>query len=479
MCLQPLHIKNNSSYHVEGISYTGYDVPCGHCLECQQEKRNEWQTRISFELASLYACHGRAVFLTFTYDNEHLPHFELDFGVQGKEVISCFSHADVLAFLNRLKVEAHKRFGPHAYKYFFTSEYGTNTKRPHYHAIFFLQPFVNWQTFVEMCRAKWSYGYMFPKYNKYMSCYVDNDNRPLCDGKPCISSLGGCAKYVSKYVTKDLSFYELPSLSQYLSKKGNKDLIKRSLPKHWQSNCLGWSAIDDINLFDDSAVKDVISNGLLNPLTFVRVPLPSYVVNKLMFKNVKSTRISPTSGKPLYDRYFTEFGMQYQFFIFQNRVMKTAAKMSEVLQLHSSDTVHGNKTVAGLCAGPLSDYHTFIPHAIYRNVYKYIPSHALDTILSAYGGDVDALFNLENAFQYWLANRDTQYLKYHSQFDHPVKPGSLNYRHFFRHIADIIAFYEHECYLRDKARCEDNEKTLREIEKYKHLYVNKYDTKLC
>ena len=404
MCLSPIHIPNKSSYIVDGISYSGYDVPCGHCLECQQQKRNEWQTRIAFELSSLYARGGRAVFLTFTYNDAHLPSVELDFGVHGKDVISCFRHADVLAFLNRLKVEAHKVFGPYSYKYFFTSEYGSNTKRPHYHAIFFLQPFVDWLKFVEMCRAKWSFGYMFPKFDKSRNMYVDNDSQPLSHGKPCVSSLGGCAKYVSKYVTKDLSFYELPSVSQYLSVKGHKDLIKTCLPKHWQSNCLGWSAIDDINLFDDNDVKQLLSVGLLNPLTFKRVPLPSYVINKLMYRNVKSERISPTSGKPLYDRYLTDFGAMYQRYIFETRIFKTACKMSETLQSLSHDFLI-SRPLKTCTPSQLCDYKTFIPHAFYRVVYKYLPSIALDRILSANGGDLSSLYNVDFAFSFWLANR--------------------------------------------------------------------------
>ena len=478
MCLSPIHIPNKSSYIVDGISYSGYDVPCGHCLECQQQKRNEWQTRISFELASLYARHGRAVFLTFTYSDKCLPTCTLDFGSDGQEVVSCFNHRDVLAFLNRLKVEVHKRFGADSYKYFFTSEYGTNTKRPHYHAIFFLQPFVDWHKFVEICRSKWSYGYMFPKYDKYRNMYVDNDNQPLTSGKPCISSLGGCAKYVSKYVTKDLSFYELPSISQYLSVKGNKHRIKLYLPKHWQSNRLGWSAIDDINLFDDVEVKQVISCGLLNPLTLKRVPLPSYVINKLMYHSVKSDRISSTSGKPLYDRYFTKFGLLYQRFIFEQRLYKTACKMSQVLQDLSNIDVD-TKPLKAFSLSQIRDYNTFLPHAFYRSVYKYLPSSAIDTLLHANGGDISAIFDADQAFNFWLANRDTSYLKFHcNDWPKRFEPQIISHL-FFRDIASVVSLYEYVCFVRDKARCEENQRKMQEIQKYKRMYTCKYDKKYC
>lgn len=478
MCLSPIHISNKSAYKVDGISYTGYDVPCGHCLQCRQQKRNEWQTRIAFELSSLYARGGRAVFLTFTYNVQHLPSVELDFGVHGKEVISCFRHSDVLAFLNRLKVESNKVFGPNSYKYFFTSEYGSHTKRPHYHAIFFLQPFVDWHKFVEICRTKWSFGYMFPKFDKLRNMYVDNDGQPLTDGKPCISSLGGCAKYVSKYVTKDLSFFELPSVSQFLSVKGHKDLIKTCLPKHWQSNCLGWSAIDAINLFDDNDIKQVLCEGILNPLTLKRVPLPSYVINKLMYRNVVSDRISPISGKPLYDRILTDFGALYQRIIFETRIFKTARKISEALQ---SASLYGvsSRALNKFTSSEISNYQTFLPHSFYRVVYMYLPSIALDNILSANGGDLSSLYNFDYAFTFWLANKDTTFLKAHVQPWSVPRSPSVNSHLFFRDIASIVSLYEHICILRDTARCEENERLLKEKEHYKRLYTNKYDITLC
>ena len=75
MCYQPLYITNKSSYINVEHSVYGYDVPCGHCLDCIQMNRDEWQLRVSFELKDLYANGGCAVFLTFTYDNAHLPHY--------------------------------------------------------------------------------------------------------------------------------------------------------------------------------------------------------------------------------------------------------------------------------------------------------------------------------------------------------------------------------------------------------------------
>lgn len=488
MCLSPIHIKNKSVYKVYGLSYTGYDVPCGHCLECNQLRKNDWQTRIAFELDSLYKRGGRAVFLTFTYNNSCLPHFTLNFGHGQKYRIECFRHKDVLSFLNRLKVEVHKQFGKGSYKYFFTSEYGKNTKRPHYHAIFFLQPQVDWHKFVEICRSKWSYGFLFPKYDKRRRCYIDKNNMPITDGKPCVSSLGGCSKYVSKYVTKDLSFYEIPMLSLYLENKDNKEFMKRCLPKHWQSNLLGITALDSVQLMDDSSFKDALSNGIVNPLTFKRVPMPQFIINKLMYNNVLSNRISPTSGKPLYDRYLSDFGRYYFYEVFSNRVVKTAQKMSVVFQQSGTSSIpdvrpfaKGSLSLSRLGVIDVTNFRQFIPFAIYRILYRYLPSLSVSRILRCYGGDISSLFDFDTAYSFWIDNKDTSYLKHKSLSNNPFDRNYNSHRFdkFWYGYEVLCAYFERLSRDISESRLIENQRKMEEIQRYKSLYTNKFDNSLC
>ena len=197
-----------------------------------------------------------------------------------------------------------------------------------------------------------------------------------------------------------------------------------------------------------------------------------------MYRNVNSERISPTSGKPLYDRYLTDFGAMYQRYIFETRIFKTACKMSETLQDVSQYGL-STRPLKTCTPSQLSDYKTFIPHAFYRVVYKYLPSIAIDRILSANGGDLSSLYNVDFAFSFWLANRDTKYLKAHAMPWNVPKPSVVNSHSFFRDIASVVSLYEHVCMLRAKARCEENERLLQEILRYKRLYTNKYDNTLC
>ena len=147
-----------------------YDVPCGDCLECRSLSQNSWVTRLGFDLQDLYANGGKAIFLTFTYNNECLPHS--NFGLSDYKKVACFQHDDVLRFLNNLKVYVNRKYGKSKYKYFWCSEYGKFTKRPHYHALFMLAKGVDSTWFAEKCRSLWEYGFMFPR--RKGDRYVDN-----------------------------------------------------------------------------------------------------------------------------------------------------------------------------------------------------------------------------------------------------------------------------------------------------------------
>lgn len=90
-------------------------LPCGKCAFCIKKQINAWCLRISHEMETS----SSAFFLTLTYDDDHLP----EFGELSKR--------DLQLFIKRLR----KR-NP-GLRYFAVGEYGSNYKRPHYHAIIF------------------------------------------------------------------------------------------------------------------------------------------------------------------------------------------------------------------------------------------------------------------------------------------------------------------------------------------------------
>lgn len=91
------------------------EVPCGKCLACLSNKRNDW----AFRLEQEYKKSNGAVFVTLTYHPKFCP----DFGL-------CKRHVQL--YMKRLR----KHYGEKL-RYFAVGEYGTKTNRPHYHLIIF------------------------------------------------------------------------------------------------------------------------------------------------------------------------------------------------------------------------------------------------------------------------------------------------------------------------------------------------------
>lgn len=114
-------------YHTVGIR-----LPCGQCIGCRLERSRQWATRLVHEAQ----CHSESMFLTLTYDDEHLPrggtlvprHFQLFMKRLRKAVQS---EEDVFGrSVGRVGFRRGVRF-------FHCGEYGDRSGRPHYHALIF------------------------------------------------------------------------------------------------------------------------------------------------------------------------------------------------------------------------------------------------------------------------------------------------------------------------------------------------------
>lgn len=95
-------------------------VPCGKCYACRSNRRADWTFRIMEEARN----HNSAFFLTFTYEDNKLP-TTLD----GKPTL-VKSHLQ-----NYMKNIRH--LTKNKLKYYAVGEYGSETKRSHYHMILF------------------------------------------------------------------------------------------------------------------------------------------------------------------------------------------------------------------------------------------------------------------------------------------------------------------------------------------------------
>lgn len=90
-------------------------LPCGKCTECVSKRSIEWATRCKHEIS----LHKENCFLTLTYDQDNLPS---PFIVKH----------EFQKFLKRLR--KHTKL---PLRYIVSHEYGSQTNRPHHHAIIF------------------------------------------------------------------------------------------------------------------------------------------------------------------------------------------------------------------------------------------------------------------------------------------------------------------------------------------------------
>lgn len=116
MCLSPLNLRDpKGNSNAQRIN-----VPCGKCAACVKNKQTEWITRLRHELS--YS--SSALFVTLTYDDEHLPINDCGFPSVSKD--------DVQKFMKRLR-----KLSENNLRYYLVAEYGSKGYRPHYHMILF------------------------------------------------------------------------------------------------------------------------------------------------------------------------------------------------------------------------------------------------------------------------------------------------------------------------------------------------------
>lgn len=100
--------------------------PCGKCPACRSKKAQEWVFRLYAEMK----CHEKAVFVTLTFDDEHIDMLP----VISNGVVAWHSLAKWPAqnFMKSLRKNAEKKL-----RYYIVGEYGETSHRPHLHGIIF------------------------------------------------------------------------------------------------------------------------------------------------------------------------------------------------------------------------------------------------------------------------------------------------------------------------------------------------------
>lgn len=290
MCLNPIKIRSPAKL----ISRTGgqvltMTVRCNKCAECVESIRQEWYLRTYYEVKNTLSNNGYVYFDTLTYAPQHLPmlsHF-LDITKYSLSDFSCFNHKDFKLFLKRLRqlIYAHHKIR-NAFKYFLTSEYGTDerfTHRPHYHIMFFVLCNIDPLTFSRYVSQSWQLGRTdgvpFQPNNYVLEHIYTN--------KTDINTALSASLYVSKYITKSSTFENELNKRIHALKLANvpndtiKELRNNINMFHRQSQGFGLSYINN----DDSRMKSL----LIDDIAYIQdsdeiihtQPLPMYYKRKL------------------------------------------------------------------------------------------------------------------------------------------------------------------------------------------------------
>ena len=151
MCLYPKLIKNpkyrpnkKNNYNppiCEDDRVLYVPVGCGNCIECRNQKKREWQTRMNEEIKH----DNTGQFITLTFNNEELQRLTEETGIQESNAVATLA---VRRFLERWRKKYKK-----SVKHWLVTELGHNgTERIHLHGILFTKE--NKETIENI----WKYG---------------------------------------------------------------------------------------------------------------------------------------------------------------------------------------------------------------------------------------------------------------------------------------------------------------------------------
>ena len=316
MCTQLRRIKSNQMRYRPLVARAFYDVPCGKCDDCRNAAKDEWFVRLQEEINTYSRAEGKCCFLTLTYNEKCLPRFKyVDENTGECFSIPCFDKHDKDRFINSI-IQYFKRRGCTSkttksglgLKFMVNSEYGEDpdhTHRSHYHAVLLFPPeyieksgfscVTHWMDFFQNL---WHLG--FVRKSKEYGLWID----PRSDF---------AARYVSKYCTKEIDWFEQPDVQSFLYDHGvnqqdRYEAIKDFLPRHWQSKGFGIGLVEYCK--DDIVFKDGIDFNFLSDRNLGKKKLyqvPRYIKRKLLYDYDPITRLFTLNerGKS-YNRHYVD-----------------------------------------------------------------------------------------------------------------------------------------------------------------------------
>lgn len=246
MCNNPRYFKN--IYNPKNGKL--YPVPCRHCSGCRIDRRKLWEMRITSEFVK-YRC----AFVTFTYDDYHLPYNAGSF-------FPTVRNDDFCRFIDRLRHYTNKinmpEFCTNQWKFVACSEYGSKTKRPHFHAIFLG---LDWLYFKSLFERFWHNGLVdvgpvFAGGIRYVLKYMDKQQYGEYAHKQYTDyGLEIPRMFFSKGIGKDFLISQKDNINNLgFAKIGNRFV---PVPSYWKNKLTVWNEdiIDKRQKISDSYVS--------------------------------------------------------------------------------------------------------------------------------------------------------------------------------------------------------------------------------
>lgn len=284
-CMHPRIIRNPNFNKHDPDSIASFTVPCGRCVGCRIARTREWSIRLLHELDSW----DDGVFLTLTYDDDHLPS---DYSLH-KE--------DLQKFFKRLRKQL-----SHPIKYFACGEYGDTTWRPHYHAIIFgLSPKDR-----DLFSREWTFGFNTVGSVTYDSCrYVAGYVQKKLYGKDASKYEGRTPPFMvnsngigERFIQEN---YQRLRTDKYVTISG----VKLGLPKYYRSKL----NIDTDEWYSvNSDYRDELFDKFVSKLERDQYPDVREWIDKSKMLDEESKYEFDVSLDAALDKYRTDCRIQYE-----------------------------------------------------------------------------------------------------------------------------------------------------------------------
>lgn len=205
---------------------------CGKCHICHSQRAMSWAVRCTTEYEqNPNGCY----FITLTYNDENLSE------APDKKEIARF-HKSLRKLYER------RTNGQNKFKFFLVSEYGYETERLHYHAVYFGLPYTNDDTYISISNdiAKvWKKGFVDVRpfdVSKVLYClkYLHKD-KELGNIQVFSKNLGKISKDMIKYMNTTTNFENIKmrinqrnvSMPRYFRKKYMTEEQKEAFGQHF------------------------------------------------------------------------------------------------------------------------------------------------------------------------------------------------------------------------------------------------------